>query len=53
MNAVLRYADGLQRQLSLHVEPFNPAKRMYKRMGFVVGETRGVYEFMVRDARLR
>jgi ribosomal protein S18 acetylase RimI-like enzyme len=48
MNELLRYADSLQRQVSLHVEPFNPAKRMYERMGFVVSETRGLYEFMVR-----
>ena len=37
--------------ISLHVEPFNPAKRMYERLGFVVSETRGLYEFMVRAAR--
>ncbi len=48
MNELLRYADALQRQVSLHVEPFNPAKRMYQRMEFVVSETRGLYEFMVR-----
>lgn len=48
MNALLCYADALPRQMSLHVEPFNPAKRMYERMGFVVSETRGLYEFMFR-----
>ena len=31
MNELLRYADALPRQMSLHVEPFNPAKRMYQR----------------------
>lgn len=50
LNELLRYADGLQCQVSLHVEPFNPAKRMYERMAFVVAETRGLYEFMVRAA---
>ena len=50
MNELLRYAGALQRQVSLHVEPFNPAKRMYERMEFVVSETRGLYEFMVRAA---
>ena len=44
----LRYADALALPTSLHVEPFNPAKRMYERMGFKVQETRGLYEFMVR-----
>jgi ribosomal protein S18 acetylase RimI-like enzyme len=48
MDELLRYADSLGREASLHVEPFNPAKRMYARMGFVVRETRGIYEFMVR-----
>lgn len=47
-DAVVAYADALGRMASLHVEPFNPAKRMYERMGFVVQETRGLYEFMVR-----
>ena len=48
MDELLRYADALGRQASLHVEPFNPAKRMYVRVGFVASETRGLYEFMVR-----
>ena len=45
---LLEYADELRLPASLHVEPFNPAKRMYERFGFVVEETRGLYEFMVR-----
>lgn len=48
MRELLRYAHALQRPISLHVEPFNPAKRMYERMGFKVTETRGLYEFMIR-----
>jgi ribosomal protein S18 acetylase RimI-like enzyme len=48
MEELLRYADALGRPASLHVEPFNPAKGMYERMGFVVRDTRGLYEFMVR-----
>ena len=48
MNLVLAYADALGRPTSLHVEPFNPAKRMYRRMGFDVVEARGVYEYLVR-----
>jgi ribosomal protein S18 acetylase RimI-like enzyme len=47
---VLEYADFLRLPASLHVEPFNPAKRMYERLGFAVVETRGIYEFMVRPA---
>ncbi len=48
VNALLHYADALRRPVSLHVESFNPAKRMYERVGFVVSETRGLYEFMIR-----
>jgi ribosomal protein S18 acetylase RimI-like enzyme len=50
MDVLLEYADALGRQASLHVEPFNPAKRMYERLAFRVAETRGLYEFMVREA---
>lgn len=48
MQQLLAYSDGLGRPASLHVEPFNPAKRMYERLGFRVVETRGLYEFMQR-----
>lgn len=50
MDELLRYADSLGLELSLHVEPFNPARRMYDRLGFATRETRGLYEFMVRPA---
>ena len=42
-------SDGLQ--VTLHVEPWNPAKRLYERLGFEVREVRGIYEWMVRPAR--
>lgn len=48
LRELLRYADALARPASLHVEPFNPAKRMYERTGFVVREARGLYELMER-----
>lgn len=51
MDSFLAYADGLGLSASLHVEPFNPAKRMYERMGFAVVEQRGIYEYMVRPAK--
>ena len=50
MDSFLAYADELGRPASLHVEPFNPAKRMYERMGFGVVESRGIYEYMLRPA---
>lgn len=36
--------DGLH--VTLHVEPFNPAKRLYERLGFTGGEQSGVYQHM-------
>jgi GNAT superfamily N-acetyltransferase len=51
MDALLAYADALGRQVSLHVEPFNPVRRLYARLGFATQEMRGLYEFMVRPAR--
>jgi ribosomal protein S18 acetylase RimI-like enzyme len=48
MHALLDFADAHARMASLHVEPFNPARRLYERLGFRGRETRGLYEFMVR-----
>jgi ribosomal protein S18 acetylase RimI-like enzyme len=39
-------ADGVP--VSLHVERFNPAYRLYTRLGFHDVEERGVYVFMIR-----
>ena len=33
-------------RLTLHVEPDNPAQRLYRRLGFVLIEHRGVYDFL-------
>ena len=41
-------AEGLA--LTLHVEPHNPAKRLYRRFGFRRREAGLVYEFMERSA---
>jgi len=30
----------------LHVEPDNPAQRLYQRLGFRLIENRGVYDFL-------
>jgi GNAT superfamily N-acetyltransferase len=49
MEAFVAYADGLGRKSSLHVEPFNPAMRLYLRLGYRAVENRGLYEYMVRD----
>jgi ribosomal protein S18 acetylase RimI-like enzyme len=50
MHALLAAADWAGLPVSLHVEPFNPAIRLYRRLGFVELETRGYYQFMERAA---
>ena len=37
------------KRVSIHVEKFNPARRLYERLGFVPAADRGVYELMVRE----
>lgn len=43
---VLARAAGEGKAVRLHVEGFNPALRLYERLGFVPLEERGVYRFM-------
>jgi len=45
---VLTQADRDGLSVTLHVEPWNPAKRLYERLGFESLEQRGIYEFMRR-----
>ena len=45
---VLAAADAAGAPVSLHVERFNPAYRLYARLGFREVEERGVYVFMTR-----
>ena len=39
-------AAGTSRSLSIHVERFNPALRLYQRLGFQITEDKGVYQLM-------
>jgi RimJ/RimL family protein N-acetyltransferase len=41
-------ADSSGRKVSIHVEVFNPARRLYERLGFVQAGDRGVYLLMER-----
>ncbi len=43
---VLDEARRTSRRLTLHVEPDNPAQRLYRRLGFTLIENRGVYDFL-------
>lgn len=46
--ALLDWADALALPVTLHVEPFNPAYRMYRRLGFAYVRSTGVYHFLER-----
>jgi ribosomal protein S18 acetylase RimI-like enzyme len=48
---VLAAADRDRLQVTVHVEPWNPAKRLYERLGFETCEQGQVYDSMVRPAR--
>lgn len=44
--ALQQEAARQQHRLTLHVEPNNPAQRLYRRLGFGLIENRGVYDFL-------
>lgn len=46
---LIGWCDARDLPISLHVEPFNPARAWYQRLGFRSVEQRGIYEFMQRD----
>jgi GNAT superfamily N-acetyltransferase len=44
---IIAFAEGRDKSVSIHVESFNPAKKLYERLGFrLVSETNGVYHLM-------
>lgn len=44
--ALQREAARREQRVTLHVEPGNPAQRLYRRLGFTLIENRGVYDFL-------
>lgn len=44
-------SERTRRAIVLHVEPNNPARRLYARCGFALVENRGVYDFLRRTPR--
>jgi ribosomal protein S18 acetylase RimI-like enzyme len=49
LNEILDEARATGSRVTLHVEPDNPAQRLYRRLGFRLIEHRGVYDFLGRD----
>lgn len=45
---VIGWAGTRDKGVSIHVEKFNPARRLYLRLGFAVAEDKGIYELMAR-----
>jgi ribosomal protein S18 acetylase RimI-like enzyme len=43
---LLDEAAAASKDVSIHVEKFNPAMRLYRRLGFVTEEDKGVYDLM-------
>ena len=50
---IIANADRERQSVTLHVEPWNPAKRLYERLGFASEGPRGIYEFMRRPVACR
>lgn len=46
VTALLTYAQTRGANVTLHVEPQNPAQRLYARLGFHLLEDRGMYHFL-------
>jgi GNAT superfamily N-acetyltransferase len=46
MRDLLDEAAAAGKAVSIHVEKFNPAMRLYRRLGFVVEQDKGVYDLM-------
>jgi ribosomal protein S18 acetylase RimI-like enzyme len=53
MTAVLDLAEEDQAAVSLHVEPDNPARAWYQRLGFIDQGPEGLYRFMRLECALR
>lgn len=48
LTAVFAEADAAAKPVSIHVERFNPALRLYTRLGFALREDKGVYLLLQR-----
>ncbi len=51
MRDLLDEAAAAGKAVSIHVEKFNPAMRLYRRLGFLAEEDKGVYDLMRWRAR--
>ena len=50
LHGLLAEADRAGKPISIHVEQYNPAQRLYRRLGFVPVDQHGIYFLMRRPA---
>lgn len=50
LSDLLDEAAAAGKPVSIHVESFNPAQRLYARLGFVTVEDQGIYRLMVSNS---
>jgi ribosomal protein S18 acetylase RimI-like enzyme len=48
LRSLIEESEAARKPLTIHVEPMNPARRLYQRLGFVEVEARGLYLLMER-----
>ena len=48
LSDLLAEADTADKRVTIHVERYNPALRLYERLGFSVAEDKGAYLFLER-----
>ncbi len=53
LEALISESERAGKPLTIHVERFNPALRLYERLGFGVKEDKGVYLLMQRSPEAR
>jgi ribosomal protein S18 acetylase RimI-like enzyme len=47
---IIAMASARGKKVSIHVEKYNPAMSLYRRLGFVTAEDKGVYDLMEHPA---
>ena len=52
VQSVLAEAERLGKTVTLHVEPYNPALRLYQRLGFTIVEERGLNFLLERRSQV-
>jgi len=53
LKELIKRADTVQKKISLHVDPANPALQLYLRLGFVHIKNNGRYYYMEKDPVFR